>query len=156
PSAEGPFYRYPGLMLATLPCIPLALAGQAVQLMRRHASGGRGLSLIARGEGLVRSARALLYDAIGELWQTLEDGAKPSLEQRAIYRLALTTSHRSAAEAVRLMAELAGGHAIVEGNPLERIARDMATATTHMVAAPGSYETIGSMLLGNEPTSGIL
>ena len=67
-------------------------------------------------------------------------------------RLAITHAVQSAARAVDLVYDAAGGWAIYTRNPLERCWRDIHTATQHAVAATPSYETIGRALLGGGST----
>jgi alkylation response protein AidB-like acyl-CoA dehydrogenase len=154
PRAPGPFYAYTGLVLTTLASVPLALAREAIDLMseRARAASAAARALmqpeLARAEADVRAARALLHDAVGELWRGLEAGSPPSLALRAHYRLALTNGHGAAARAVDRMAEIAGGSAIHEADPLARIVRDVRTAVTHGSASARTYHEIGGMLLG--------
>lgn len=107
---------------------------------------------VAQAEALLRSSRALLYDAIDEVWQALPPpDAFISVEQRAALRLASINAAVCCARAVDLMYEAGGGSAIYESNLLARCFRDVHTLTQHFQITPPHYETLGRILLGMEP-----
>ncbi len=106
---------------------------------------------VARAEALVESARALLYGAAGELWETVLAGAEPSVRQRARLQLAITHAVDSGVQAVDMMYDAAGGSAIYAASPLERRFRDIHTAAAHVVVSPRMYQSTGRVLLGLEP-----
>jgi len=107
---------------------------------------------MARGEALVRSGRAYLFDALGTVWETLLAGHPASLQSRALVRLAACQATQNAIQAVDLMFALGGGTALFEGNRLERCFRDVHAAGQHIaVATMSNLEPVGRVLLGLDP-----
>jgi len=106
---------------------------------------------LGRAEALLRSARAFLFEAVRELWATLEAGDVPSMPQRAAARLAAAHAAASSAQAVDLLFNAAGGTALYEHNPLERCFRDVHATTQHIGTNAGNFEIGGRVLLGLDP-----
>jgi hypothetical protein len=100
---QGPLCRLPamGAITATFPSIVLAIARHAIDavsalaqektpfgsttVLRGRASAQERL---AQAEGALRSARALVYQTLGEAWERAVAGEWPSLAQRADLLLA--------------------------------------------------------------------
>jgi alkylation response protein AidB-like acyl-CoA dehydrogenase len=163
---RGPLYRLPamGAIAATFPPIVLAIARQAIDEVSALAQGktpfGSTTALrarasaqarLARAEGALRGARALVDQALGEAWARAVAGEWPSLAQKADLLLATATATSSAAEAVELMYNVAGTSGIYTGNPLERHFRDMQVLKQHGFASENRYETVGQVYLGLPP-----
>ena len=60
-------------------------------------------SAIARAEALVSSARAFVFESIGDMWSTMVSGTLPSHKQRARGRLAMAHTNSACTEAVELL-----------------------------------------------------
>lgn len=112
--------------------------------------------VIAEGEAALRSGRAFLMDAAGEMWATLERGDEPSTEQRALVRLAASQAVQGAVRAVDIAYNLGGGSSIYESSRLQRQFRDIHTLTQHVLVGPSSFEAAGRALLGQEVPPGFL
>lgn len=167
PRQTGPLYRFPLTTLLGLALAPVAVGlGRAaitalVELAGTKRPAGqpnlvreRSLvqSQVARAEGLVRSARALLYDSVGEVWRAVAERGEPvSLEHRALLRLSATHCTHAAAQAVDLMYDAGGASSFHDSSPLQRLFRDAHVATQHAMVATQSYETIGRVFLGMDP-----
>jgi alkylation response protein AidB-like acyl-CoA dehydrogenase len=106
---------------------------------------------LARAEALVRSARAFLYEVVGEVWLSVADGNTATSEQRAFLRLAAVDGVQRAVQAVDLMYNAAGATAIYESSPLERCFRDAHVVPAHIVVQPAVYEVAGRVLLNLPP-----
>jgi len=106
---------------------------------------------VARAEALVGAARAYLLERVGDAWRTVCAGEALAPAQRARVRLAITHAVRSAARAVDLAYEAAGGTAVYAASPLERCFRDVHTATQHALVGADSDEAPGRVLLGLAP-----
>jgi indole-3-acetate monooxygenase len=106
---------------------------------------------LGRAELHVRSAEALLFTAVDEVWRTATARRRPTLEQRARLRMGCVNAGASAAEAVDIVYRLGGSASIFEGNRLERAFRDVHTATQHGALAPQTLEVVGRVLLGLDP-----
>lgn len=106
---------------------------------------------IARAEGALGGARALLYDAVDDLWQTAVAGRPATLRQRAMCRIAAVAAGEAAARVTAMVCTLGGGTAIDTGSPLQRHARDAQAVTQHIAMSPQTWEEAGRVLMGLEP-----
>ena len=170
PRISRPLYGFPafGLLGMGLPAVTLgiarraidelsALARQKVLMPSRKPLATRAAvqTAVAEAEGLLRSARALLFEAVTSTFTAATRG-EVSVRTRADLRLALTHAVRTSARGVDLMYEAAGGSAVFRTSPLQRCFRDVHTATQHAMVAPPTLETIGSVLLGQETDTTLL
>jgi alkylation response protein AidB-like acyl-CoA dehydrogenase len=110
---------------------------------------------LARAEACVRSARAFLYETVGEIWQSVVEGNPPSTEERAWLRLAGVDGVQRAIQAVDLVYNAAAATAIFESCPLERCFRDVHVIPAHIVVQPNVYELAGRVFLDLPPGTGI-
>ena len=108
--------------------------------------------VIGECETLYGAARAFLYAAASEFWAGLEAGM-PAVEVKGRLALANVNAFRMAAEVTRKLFDMTGAHAVFEGNPLERLARDALTLNQHMIIARPAFATYGAMMLGEEHPS---
>lgn len=171
PRYQAPLYRFPGIGEATVVIAPTALAvarraleevsdvardkmpfGSAVPLGRRSATQAR----LARADAVLRSARLLFHDTVGDVWDRTVRGDAATLEDKG--RLLLAGSHAlaSAVEAVDLVWRVAGTTGIYDRSPLERHFRDIHTLQHHGFLAESRYETAGQVHLGVEPEFGLV
>ncbi|WP_224247626.1 acyl-CoA dehydrogenase family protein [Hyalangium gracile] len=170
PRVAAPLYGFPtfGLLGVGLPAVALGIARRALdefttlanqKLMmpsrKPLASRPAAQQTVAEAEGLLRSARALLYEAVH---QAFDAGARNevSLRTRADLRLSYTHATRTSARVVDMVYELAGGPAVFRTHPLQRCFRDVHVATHHAMVAPPTLETIGTVLLGVEGETAML
>ena len=79
----------------------------------------------SEAEALVRSGRALLFDAIGAAWDEARRDGAIGTQARLGARLAATNATLSAAKAVDLMYTAGGGTAVYATSPLQRCFRDV-------------------------------
>jgi alkylation response protein AidB-like acyl-CoA dehydrogenase len=98
----------------------------------------------------LESARALLYQAVGEVWQGVCANGEPTLDQRAALRLATTHGIRQGAKVVDRLYNLAGATAIYESHLLHRQFQDVHVMTQHTQGRPAHYELVGRHALGLE------
>lgn len=165
PREPGPLYAFPpfGLLAGAIAAVGLGIARGALDDVgelagvktptlstRKLSERASTQSGIARAEAAVRSARALLYDAVDRAWEAARTDRTIPLELRAGLRLAATNAIESSASAVDAAWSLAGGSAIYETGPLERRFRDIHAATQHMLVGPATWELTGRSLLGLE------
>jgi alkylation response protein AidB-like acyl-CoA dehydrogenase len=111
---------------------------------------------LAQAEALVSSARGFVYEAFGDLWNTLAAGDPPSLKQRARGRLAMAHGSAACLQAVELLYKANGGSSVYAGNAFDRRLRDMQTANQHTVVSLKTWEVTGRVLLGLEHNYGLL
>jgi alkylation response protein AidB-like acyl-CoA dehydrogenase len=164
PRRSGPLYGYHGLFFSNLPGVPLGLARAAVDEVTRLAREKRVPPLmallrdeyrvqeaVAEAEGILQSARAFVFDVMGEAWRTLSAGDPLSGAQRARVGLMMVHSVRASRQVVQLMYDTAGSAAIYRRNPLDRQLRDMLTVSAHVVGQRKAYAMVGQVMLGLEP-----
>jgi alkylation response protein AidB-like acyl-CoA dehydrogenase len=108
---------------------------------------------VGEAEAVLRSGRALLFNTIGEMWQTVLAGGLITEGQRADLRMAMTHAAQSAARATRMVCVAAGTTSIFNSSPLERYARDVEVVTRHNQLQYVNYEAVGRTILGLESNS---
>ncbi len=103
---------------------------------------------VAAADAAVRSARAFLHATADECWEAAGSGTPPSVEHQRLLRLAATDAVSRCAQAVDICYHAAGGSAIFESSPLQRVFRDTHVATQHGMVAPRTLETLGRLQFG--------
>jgi alkylation response protein AidB-like acyl-CoA dehydrogenase len=162
---DGPLWRFPFFTLAGtfLVSVPLGIARRALDELAAFAptkirppgpgpiaEDGDVQLAITRAEGTLQSARALVFDALGAMWDTALAGDVPTVHQRARFLLAGQQSMRAAVEAVDIAFSLAGARAIHTGNPLGRCFRDVHAAAQHIYFSPAASKRYAKVRLGIE------
>jgi indole-3-acetate monooxygenase len=99
---------------------------------------------VARAEALVSAARAFVFEAFGDMWETLVSGNLPSLNQRARARLAMVHASTECTEAVGLLFKASGGSSVYAGNALNRRLRDIQTANQSTAVSLKTWEIMGT------------
>lgn len=98
-----------------------------------------------------RAARALVLNAMDAVEEELRCGAQmPSPQATFDARLACTYGAQTCMEVVDAVHASCGTSAAEMANPLERKLRDARGAASHRWVAHPLYETMGSILFGNE------
>jgi alkylation response protein AidB-like acyl-CoA dehydrogenase len=110
-------------------------------------------SRIGEAEALLRSGRALLFDTVQQMWQTVLAGDYVTERQRSDLRMAMTHAAQSAAQATHIVCATAGTTSIFNSSPLERYARDAEVVTRHNQLQFVNYEAVGRTMLGLESNS---
>jgi alkylation response protein AidB-like acyl-CoA dehydrogenase len=108
---------------------------------------------VARAEVRLRSARALVFELVAEVWDRAMQGAETTDRDRALFQIACSDASAASAEAVETVVEAAGTSANQLDSPLERRARDVRVIRQHVTVAPHLLEDGGRVLLGLEPQS---
>ncbi len=164
----GPMNRMHGFDLAGCGfcCVGLGVARAAIDAFVELAQGKvpRSSSELLRDRALVqaqvgeadavlRSGRAFLFDAVGDMWETVLAGELITERQRSDLRMAMTHGAQSAAKATRTVCAAAGTTSIFASRPLERYARDAEVVTRHNQLQLVNYEAVGRTILGLESNS---
>jgi alkylation response protein AidB-like acyl-CoA dehydrogenase len=159
----GPMNRMHGFDLAGCGfcCVGLGVARAAidefVELANRKVPRGSSDLLrdrvlvqaqVGEAEAVLRAGRALLFDVVEEMWQTVLAKELISERQRADLRLAMTHAAQSAAKATHMVCTAAGTTSIFTASPLERYARDAEVVTRHNQLQYVNYEAVGRTALG--------
>jgi len=163
PREPGPLYRFPvfGLLALGGAAVSLGLGRAAIDELRRLAAdkvptaGRKRLSergviqvQMAEAEAMLGSARAFLFEAVGDAWRTARGGSDIGIGERARLRLAATHAVSTAVKVADLMYTAGGGTAIYATSPLQRALRDAHVVTQHMMVAPATLELVGRVLFG--------
>jgi len=110
---------------------------------------------LARAEATLEAARAYLYAAVGDAWETASAGETVTLEQIARLRIAAVNATEQSVSAVDQYHAIAGTSAIRSSSPLDRALRDVHVAARHMNVQERMLEDAGRVLVGLAPTSPI-
>ncbi|HKA41903.1 MAG TPA: acyl-CoA dehydrogenase family protein [Burkholderiales bacterium] len=102
---------------------------------------------VGQAEAALRSGRAFLLDAVGEIWKEATTGAV-SLEGRVNLRLAATHAIRLAAQLVENIYSACGATAAFDGNLIQRHFQDIHVITQHVQGRLAHYEVVGQYWLG--------
>ena len=101
----------------------------------------------AKAEGTYRSARALVYEAWGDVRSPLERGDRLSTRQHTLIRLAMAHATWSAHE-VTMFAYASAGTMALRSGTLQRLFRDMHAGIQHVTSSPPVFQAIGRDLAG--------
>ena len=171
PVQPGVLYGFSlmGLLSVSVAAVALGIGRAALneikEIAPRKTPVGRRKSLsewsvaqmsLAEGEAALRAGRAFLFEAIAEMWETLERGEKATAEERALVRLAASQAVQGAVRAVDIAYNLGGGSSIYESSRLQRQFRDIHALTQHVSVGPSSFEAAGRVLLGQDVPPGFL
>ncbi len=111
---------------------------------------------MANAEATLRSARAFVFEAVGDLWETVVNGERPSVELRALVQLACSNAASAAVRAVEHIHAAAGASANFRANPLERCFRDVQVVRQQIMVSPQWTRAAGRVLLGLDSDSFII
>jgi alkylation response protein AidB-like acyl-CoA dehydrogenase len=163
PYYDGPLYRSSIISLFSPPvaAVALGIARSAIDAFIELASGKMPAytmtvlrdrptvqAQVGQAEALVRSARALLFEVAGSLWESMCAGDEITDEQQALTRLACANCAKSCAEAVDIVYTLGGATSIYETSKLERCFRDVHVVTQHIAVQQQLFERTGKYYLG--------
>ena len=102
-------------------------------------------------------AEMIVRRAADEVMELAISGRAGDIPARAAIRARLTHATTSCRDAVRLMLDTAGSSAHELANPLQRMARDVAMASAHVVHDPlTTTELYGRTLLGLPPQTRLI
>ena len=103
---------------------------------------------VGQAEAALRSGRAYLMEAVGEIWEEATSTGAVSLERRATLRLATTHAIRLAAQIVENVYSHCGATAAFEGNLIQRHLQDIHVITQHVQGRLSHYELVGKYWMG--------
>lgn len=111
---------------------------------------------MAEAETELRTARAWVFEVVGELWDEVEAGRTPTRELRALVQLACSNAASASVRAVERVHAAAGTSANFIGHPLERCFRDVQVIRQHIMVSPQWTEAAGRVLLGLDSNSPLI
>ncbi|MBI2016842.1 MAG: acyl-CoA dehydrogenase family protein [Candidatus Rokubacteria bacterium] len=159
----GPLYRIPRTLLFAsgdaAVALAVARAGLETFVELAGAKTPRAMQALLRDQPMVqanvglaeahlRSGRAFLIEAAGEVWTAITATGALSLDQRAALRLAATHAIRLAVQIVDTVYTAAGATAIYEDHPLQRHFQDIHVISQHLQGRLVHYELVGQHWLG--------
>jgi len=171
---KGPLYTLPNLLLYKAPAVALGIARGAIDdfvalasnkpVTLKSPSAGKPMlrdetyvqCALAQAEAMVSSARGFVFEAVGDMWNTLLRGDFPTLMQRARGRIAIVHASTACTQAVEILYKASGGSSVYTGHTLDRRLRDIQTTNQHVVVSLKTWEVTGRVLLGLEPNYGLL
>ncbi len=166
PTSDSPLYRFSflGALGLGVASVTVGLANRAIDELielgdKKPAGSSKGLAerppvqrQLADAEASVRAGRAFMRETIEQAWHTAIQHGAVSDEQKRSIRLAANHASAQSARAVDLCYHAAGGTAVYESSPLQRVFRDVHVATQHGMIADRVMEPLGRMKFGL-PTS---
>lgn len=171
PVHDGPLYRLPpftrlaynkvgvatGIARAALDAfVELAEAKKPRLSSRSLRERPRAQLRYAEAEAALRSARAFVFDTVGDVWETVLAGGVADRRQRALVRLACSHACQESIRAVELVHQAAGTSANFDDSAIGRARRDVAAVAQQVMVAPHFIEDAGRVLLGLDPVEPIL
>lgn len=171
PVQEGALYRFPifSLLAYTIAPVATGMARRALDeftaLSETKKPVFSGSTLrdraivqyeIAQAEARLRSARAFMYEAAAEAWDVVSAGNKLTIRDKATLRLSAAHAAIESAKVIDTAYTLAGSSSVYDGSILQRLFRDVHTATQHVSLNAANYETAGRVLLGLDPNTPML
>ena len=166
PREPGPIYVIPqGLLFACgFGCVALgnARAGldATIELCsdKRPRFGSRPLceepviqQQIGKAEATWQAAKALLFEAAGEVWRSVQASGRITMAERIQLRMAGTHAIRQSAEVIDIAYNLSGSTAIFADRAIQRRFQDAHVITQQVQGRESHYETAGQHFLGLEP-----
>lgn len=169
PRIEGALGRFPffGALASGVAAVTIGLAERAIDeliLVGTKRSAGSSKTLaerapvqadLALAQANVAQARSFLHQATDEAWALAEQGVDVIGETKAKIRLAATAAALRSVEAVDLCFQAAGGAAIFESSPLQRVFRDAHVAISHGMIVPRTLEPLGRLSFGLETNTAL-
>ena len=167
----GPLYAFPFMFAAKGPAVALGITRHALDTLietsgkpARRYTVGEGVEApkrlcddvfvqeaAGRADTLLTSARAHLFDVVGDMWESLV--ADEPLSDVQLARFTTLNSHVTGVcvDAVQLVFKASGGTAVYQKGPLDRCLRDLLTMNQHVVGTLRTWEMSGRLLLGLQP-----
>lgn len=156
---EGALYRWPAVLCAKMPGVPLGIARAAIAEARATMARRADLPplwALALSEAYTayRGAKAHVQHSLETVWARLQAGEQPSVEERVDVFLARAQAFHQARHAVELLFDALGGGAVYsQRSALERHLRDLNTACQHIMAQRQGQLPAAQLLLGREDAS---
>jgi len=168
----GPLYAFPFMFATKASPVALGIARHALDVLidtatqktaRRYMVGEHPepsklmrddvfiQDAVGRADTQLVSARAYLFEVIGDLWDALVAGGELTPAQLARFFTAHTYVVGACVDVVQLVFKAAGGTAVYQKGPLDRCLRDVLTMNQHVVGTLRTYEMAGRLLLGLPP-----
>lgn len=160
----GRHYTYSAMVIAVMASVVLGAARGSVdsliEVFREKLelpSGRPAVSIIDKqadlgaAEAHVGSARAYLYDTLGQVWTKITASEPLTSDLRARFRLACTNASTASVAAANLVYRAGGTDSIYTSSAVERYFRDVHTVAAHVAMRPSTVADGGALLLDQQP-----
>ena len=169
PVIDGALYRFPAICWSAFnhSVVGLGIARAALDAMAKLATqkasitgaprpADRGYIQLgmAKADAQLRSARAFYYEQVDCLWQIVLKGDTPTVEQRAVARLAAANAAHVGAQVTQAAFTMAGTTSTKMKSPIQRHLRDSMMVTQHAFTNEGNIEAAGQVMLGLQAAPG--
>lgn len=167
PRIERTLYRLPlaTIFAVSIAAPPLGMARRALDEFRSVAERKVPMAFtkplrerpsaqiaIAKAEATLRSARAFLLETLEEVWDVVDRGDEPTMDLRALIRIACGNVGVACRDAVALVFHAAGaGQIRRDAGPLEQLFRDVHVGAQHIGIIEHNLELGGRVILGLDP-----
>jgi alkylation response protein AidB-like acyl-CoA dehydrogenase len=170
PSEHGPLYRMPPIaMFATfIAAVQLGIARHSIaafmELATRKipslsqtvlADKATAQATLGRAMALASAARAYVEDELRSVWDRVEAGHTPTLEDRGALWLAAAHAGHCAHAAVDMLYTAAGATSVYGTSPLDRCLRDARTALQHVCTQEVNFELAGRLAFGRDTLASV-
>ncbi|HMI87941.1 MAG TPA: hypothetical protein VK550_27850, partial [Polyangiaceae bacterium] len=151
-------YRMPmlaAIVLDSIAPIAVAIARNAIEEVRALSSKrmpmgstvplrdrGVAQARLGRAEGMLRSARAFMYETMADTWARTQAGQALTMEQRADILLAAAHAAQVGAEVTDMMFTSGGSSAVYVRHPMERLFRDAQVIRQHGFVAASATKPL--------------
>jgi alkylation response protein AidB-like acyl-CoA dehydrogenase len=108
---------------------------------------------VARVEAALGSARAYVFETVGQAWAAVSGGRPITNEERAAVASSVVHAFRAGRQVVDTVFGLAGAGALYETSPLQRCWRDLHAGSQHIAVSIGTERAVGRVSLGLEPNT---
>ncbi len=164
--SEAPLYQFPAMSLYAagfsgtalgiarpmLDALKELAAEKTPRLARQRLSDdGVIQSEFAQAEARLGSARVFLLNELSEVWNTVLESGRLTIEGRMRIRLAATYAIHEAKAVADIAYDLAGATAIFAGTAFERRFRDIHTLTQQLQGRKSHFRSVGAFLFGHPP-----
>ena len=171
PVVDEPLYRFTsvGALAAGVAFVSVGIARRAIDelialaTVKVPAGAARPLadragiqSRVIEAEAAWLSARTVLREQVARCSQEAQEDRAISDEARRLLRVAAINATERSARAVDIAYNAGGGSSIHDTSVLQRLFRDVHTATQHGANSPLFMERLGRMALGVQTDTGIV
>lgn len=106
---------------------------------------------VGRLEAALGSARAYVFDAVGQAWAAVSSGRPVTVYERAGIVSSVVHAFRAGRQVVDTAFTLAGAGALYDSSPIQRCWRDLHAGSQHIAVSIETERAAGRVALGLEP-----
>lgn len=159
-----PLYAWYGLLPACGVGVALGVAAEALdnarEMLQNKTSKVTGLSGkedpvvlagLGRAAAMIGASRSYVYDALGRVFATLQEGQDLSFDERARWAGAVVYAGTTCRDAVQLLVDAVGAGALHRSSPLHKQLRDLNMIAQHALTTKRVWEWSGALYFGTQP-----